>query len=89
MFLLERSTAIANKNITVIFEFPVEDQHNKFVANPILIPHQIKLLILPLDQTAIIFPFLHIISFQFNQILDFLHGSLNIIRFRDVHAETK
>ena len=66
MFFLERLTAIADKNIAVILELPVKDQNNKFMTNPILIPHQIKLLILPLDQTAIIFPFLHIISLQFD-----------------------
>ena len=39
IFLLERSTAITYKNIAVVLELSVEDQNNKFMADPILISH--------------------------------------------------
>ena len=89
MFTLKSFASITNKNLTIIFKLSIENQNNKFMTNPILIPHQINLLIFPLHQRTIIFPFLHFISFQLNQILNLFHSSPNIISLRYIHTKSK
>ena len=89
IFLLKLLTPIADSIRTLLSKFSIKDKNNKFMPNQILIPHNINLLILPLYQWRIIFSFLHIISLQLYQILNFLHTITYIISLWNIHAETK
>ena len=89
IFLLKLLTPITNSIRTLLSKFSIKDKNNKFMANQILMPHNINLLILPLYQWRIIFSFLHIISLQLDKILNFFHTITNIISLWNIHAETK
>ena len=89
VLFLERFTSVPHKNLTLFSELSIKDQYNKLMSNPIIHPHKIQLLIFPLNQVTIIFPILHVISIQLNQVLNFIHRVSNIICFWDILTESK
>lgn len=89
MFVIEWWCSVADINHTWVSKLTIEYQNKILIVNPIVFPHETELLILPLHKIAIVFTFLHLISLQFYQIFDLLHGIPYIIGFRNVHTESK
>jgi hypothetical protein len=89
MSAIERSTSIADCKLALIAKLAIEDQYHKLAANPLPFPYHFNLLVLPPDQIAVIFSLLHLVPFQFNEVLDFLHRVSNVIALGNVHAEAK
>lgn len=72
-------TTIAHVDITLVLKFSIEDQNNKFMSNPIILLNIFQLGIFPLYHLTLIFSFFHLVTIQLDQVLNLLHGVLNIV----------
>ena len=80
MFLLKLLTPIPHVNITLFCKLSIKNEHNKLMSDPVIHLDKLQLLIFPLHQVTIILPILHLVSIQFNQILDLPHGVPDVVR---------
>jgi hypothetical protein len=80
---------VAHFDLSLFGELPIEDHKDIVIPYPLVLLHELELLVLPFHDVTVVLSLFHFESLQLDKVLHFLKSVSHVVGLRYIHAESK